>query len=224
MNNKEKYIAEVDSLKAGEELRNAILENSALKPKKSVYKKIIPLAACLVIAVLVALPGFVFRAGRAKNTAQEYAFDSLADNAAADEAVAEEIEDEKAVAAESKGVRPADSGAESGSWYPNIINRGKKSETPDIILTFSDSEKVFVLNGAQSETVYDLLRSVTETAETAGETDTAGSDNYVRFDFTENSCLYYPETGIADINGTLYKLDDTSKNVFDDILSRFTDR
>ena len=126
MNNKEKYIAEVDSLKAGEELKNAILENAQIKPKKNVYKKIIPLAACLVIAVLLALPGFVFRAGNAaKDAAQEVAYDA---------AVAE---NEVAVAEESADSKSANSESGSGGMYIDALNRGLNGMEQRAILGYS---------------------------------------------------------------------------------------
>ena len=144
MNNKEKYIAEVDSLRAGEELKNAILENAQIKPRKNVYKKIIPLAACLVIAVLVAVPGLVHRAGRAKNATQEVAYDAaVAENeiAAADNGVSEEadaeIAEEKAFVAEGKGTYSANSKTGSGEWYIDAINRGLTNIEKEAVLGHS---------------------------------------------------------------------------------------
>ena len=211
MNNKEKYIAEVDSLRAGEELKNAILENAQIKPRKNVYKKIIPLAACLVIALLVTLPGFVFRAGRAKNATQEVAYDA---------AVAE---NEIAVAEDNTDSKSAYSKSESAAWCTDDSDRSAALEIPAVILTFSDSKKSFVLNSNQTETVYGSISSADKTAEPADETDTADSDYYVEFDSSDSSCNYYPETGIAYINGAFYKLDDASKNALDAVLNQFTD-
>ncbi|MBR6005416.1 MAG: hypothetical protein IK063_04210 [Clostridia bacterium] len=211
MNNKEKYIAEVDSLKAGEGLKNAILENAQINPKKNVYKKIIPLAACLVIALLVALPGFVFRAGRAKNAAQEFAYDA---------AVAE---NEIAAADENADSKSAYSKSESAAWYADDSDKKDSLEIPAVILTFSDSKKSFVLDNNQTETVYGIISSADKEAESSEETDTADSDYYVEFDSSDSSCNYYPETGIAYINGAFYKLDDASKNALDAVLNQFTD-
>ena len=144
MNNKEKYIAEVDSLRAGEELKNAILENAQIKPRKNVYKKIIPLAACLVIAVLAAIPGLVHRAGRAKNATQEVAYDAaVAENeiAAADNGVSEEadaeIAEEKAFVAEGKGTYSANSKSGSGEWYIDSLNRGLADMEQQAVLSYS---------------------------------------------------------------------------------------
>ncbi|MBR3439240.1 MAG: DUF4474 domain-containing protein [Clostridia bacterium] len=126
MNNKEKYIAEVDSLRAGDELKNAILEKAQMKPAKSAYKKIIPLAACLVIALLIALPGFVFRAGRAKNATQEVAYDA---------AVAE---NEIAAAEENADKKSADLESETDVWYVDYIrNPTRPSEESEIYLSYS---------------------------------------------------------------------------------------
>ena len=145
MNNKEKYIAEVDSLRAGDELKNAILEKAQMKPGKSVYKKIIPLAACLVIALLIALPGFVFRAGRAKSAADEIAYDNaaVAEQAVAEEYAEEEIADyDNTADRKSYGaVANSHSKSESGTWYVDVLNRGLSDMEQKAVLGYSYNSK-----------------------------------------------------------------------------------
>ncbi|MBO4894262.1 MAG: DUF4474 domain-containing protein [Clostridia bacterium] len=144
MNNKDKYIAEVEALKAGDDLKKAILEKADKKPQNNAYKKIIPLAASfavvILVAVLVAVPATRNRAALKKDAAAvEYACD------AKDEAEGELYEynaarNEEYDNSESGAAgKSAESG--TGAWYVDALNRGLSDMEQKALLGYSyDSE------------------------------------------------------------------------------------
>ena len=144
MNNKDKYIAEVEALKAGDDLKKAILEKADKKPQNNAYKKIIPLAASfavvILVAVLVAVPATRNRAALKKDAAAvEYAYD-VKDEAEGESYEYNAARNEEYDNSESGAAgKSAESG--TGAWYVDALNRGLSDMEQKAVLGYSyDSE------------------------------------------------------------------------------------
>ena len=199
MNNKEKYIAEVDSLKAGSRLRNAIAEKADIKPKKNYYKMIIPFAACIVIAVLISLPGFVFRAGRAKSAADEVAFENAA------------VYDEEAAFDDSK---PVDA----------VNNKGALK--PGVSIYITCGRKILFVDDFRATNIENALNNAVRTGEpfeNKGEKEITVEIVSTK----DNSSVvysYYRESGVIIRNNNAYILSENDKNFLEGIIPEtFTD-
>lgn len=203
MNNKDKYIIEVDALTAGDELKKSILQLPYKKKKKSVYKKIIPIAACIVIAVTVALPGFLFRAGNAKDAAQEVVYDAEFENAAA-------VQTEESLNAKS----------ESGGYYADELSPYSSVEPENV--TVQKDGRTYTLNSELSDTVKEIILSARDTAQYNKKIDLSG-DNGITIIYLESRYIYYPDAGIITSDTFVSTLDGETKNALNDILEYSAD-
>lgn len=203
MNNKVKYIIEVDALTAGDELKKAILQLPYKKKKKSVYTKIIPIAACIVIAVTVALPGFLFRAGNAKDAAQEVVYDAEFENAAA-------VQTEESLNAKS----------ESGGYYADGLSPDSSVEPENV--TVQKDGRTYTLNSELSDTVKKIILSARDTAQYNKKIDLSG-DNGITIIYSESRYIYYPDAGIITSDTFVSTLDGETKNALNDILEYSAD-
>ena len=203
MNNKDKYIIEVDALTAGDELKKSILQLPDKKKKKSVYKKIIPIAACIVIAVTVALPGFLFRAGNAKDAAQEVVYDAEFENAAA-------VQNEESLNAKS----------ESGGYYADELSPDSSVEPENV--TVQKDGRTYTLNSELSDTVKEIILSARDTAQYNKKIDLSG-DNGITIIYSDSRYIYYPDAGIITSDEFVSTLDGETKNALNDILEYSAD-
>ncbi|MBQ8945108.1 MAG: hypothetical protein IJ050_11545 [Clostridia bacterium] len=203
MNNKDKYIIEVDALTAGDEIKKSILQLPDKKKKKSVYKKIIPIAACIVIAVTVALPGFLFRAGNAKDAAQEVVYDAEFENAAA-------VQNEESLNAKS----------ESGGYYADELSPDSSVEPENV--TVQKDGRTYTLNSELSDTVKEIILSARDTAQYNKKIDLSG-DNGITIIYSESRYIYYPDAGIITSDEFVSTLDSETKNALNDILEYSAD-
>ena len=202
MNNKEKYIAEVDSLKAGSRLRNAIAEKADIKPKKNYYKMIIPFAACIVIAVLISLPGFVFRAGRAKSAADEVAYENAA------------VVDEEAGFADAK----------SEYNYVDSVNKG--SSDPGFSVLITCGRKILFVDDFRATNIENALNNAVRTGEPFDNKGEKEITVEIVSDKDNSSVVYsyYRESGVIIRDNTVYILNENDKNFLEGIIPEtFTD-
>lgn len=203
MNNKDKYIIEVDALTAGDELKKAILQLPDKKKKKSVYKKIIPIAACIVIAVTVALPGFLFRAGNAKDAAQEVVYDAEFENAAV-----------------AQSEMSANAKSESGGYYADELSPDSSVEPENV--TVQKDGRTYTLNSELFDTVKEIILSARDTAQYNKKIDLSG-DNGITIIYSESRYIYYPDAGIITSDTFVSTLDGETKNALNDILEYSAD-
>lgn len=79
MNNKEKYIEELNSVKASESLKSRISASAIPSPKNKI-RRLVPVAACAAVVIIIAVPTLAsrLRMGSSKETAQNNAVDYAA--------------------------------------------------------------------------------------------------------------------------------------------------
>lgn len=145
MNNLEKYISEVDSIKADSDLKESILELNNIKKRKLTPAKIIPFAAAVMIILIAPfLAKGIFSASK-MNAGQVYEaaadFDSFESNAKGDFA------------------------SEKTYWYSSdTIEENEEMSVfereTSVVVSSPDSKSKFVLNEQDGEKLLSIINSI----------------------------------------------------------------